>query len=96
MEHFKGRNSPHVKKPLPYHRTPEQPPSTHGLSGVGSVFQYEVEGNAISSTFPRQSNPNGSQVGTTGPDTIELLFTASPNESEILAGWSSNTMEVMT
>ncbi|MGX1084863.1 hypothetical protein AB7M25_001429 [Pseudomonas sp. AP3_22 TE3818] len=69
--------------------------NTHGLSCVGSVFHYKVEGNAISSTYQGGRIRTGLQVGrVTGPDTIELLFHCITNEGEILAGWSRGTVGV--
>lgn len=49
--------------------------NAQGLSGSGTVFHYQVEGNAISSTYQGGRIRIGNQVGgVTGADTIELLF----------------------
>lgn len=49
--------------------------NAQGLSGAGTVFHYQVEGNAISSTYQGGRIRIGNQVGgVTGADTIELLF----------------------
>lgn len=49
--------------------------NAQGLSGAGTVFHYQVEGNAISSTYQGGRIRIGNQVGgVTGADTLELLF----------------------
>ncbi|MGE8143950.1 hypothetical protein ACQKP7_01940 [Pseudomonas frederiksbergensis] len=69
--------------------------NTQGLSGAGTVFHYQVEGNAISSTYQGGRIHIGNQVGcVTGPDTIELLFQCLTTEGEMLAGWSRGTVGV--
>ncbi|CAI8857094.1 hypothetical protein [Pseudomonas sp. IT-P218] len=69
--------------------------NTHGLSGAGTVFHYQVEGDAISGTYQGGKIRMGHQVGrVTGPDTIELLFHCLTTEGEILSGWSRGTVGV--
>ncbi|WP_152635549.1 hypothetical protein [Pseudomonas sp. Ant30-3] len=69
--------------------------NTHGLSGTGTVFHYQVEGDAISSTYRGGRIRMGHQVGrVTGADTIELLFHCITIEGEILSGWSRGTVAV--
>ncbi|UII71572.1 hypothetical protein LVW35_28790 [Pseudomonas sp. HN11] len=69
--------------------------NTQGLSGAGTVFHYQVEGHAISSTYQGGRIRNGQQVGrVTGPDTIELLYQCLTTEGELLAGWSRGTVGV--
>ncbi|MNI20410.1 hypothetical protein D3C73_738910 [compost metagenome] len=69
--------------------------NTHGLSGSGTVFHYQVEGNAITSTYQGGRIHTGHQVGrVTGPETIELLFHCITNDGEILSGWSRGTVDV--
>ena len=69
--------------------------NTQGLSGAGTVFHYQVEGDAISSTYQGGRIRTGQQVGrVTGPDTIELLFQCLTTEGELLAGWSRGTVGV--
>ncbi|OLF53174.1 hypothetical protein [Pseudomonas chlororaphis] len=69
--------------------------NTHGLSGTGTVFHYQVEGNAISGTYQGGRIHLGQQVGrVTGPDTIELLYQCLTNDGELLAGWSRGTVGV--
>jgi hypothetical protein len=69
--------------------------NTHGLSGAGTVFHYQVEGDAISSTYQGGKIRIGHQVGrVTGADTIELLFHCLTTEGEILSGWSRGTVGV--
>lgn len=69
--------------------------NTQGLSGTGTVFHYQVEGDAISSTYQGGRILNGQQVGrVTGADTIELLFQCLTTEGELLAGWSRGTVGV--
>lgn len=49
--------------------------NAQGLSGAGTVFHYQVEGNAISSTYQGGRIRIGHQVGrVAGADTLELLF----------------------
>ena len=49
--------------------------NAQGLSGAGTVFHYQVEGNAISSNYQGGRIRIGHQVGrVTGADTLELLF----------------------
>ena len=63
--------------------------NTQGLSGTGTVFRYQVEDVAITSTYQGGRIRVGHQVGrVTGPDTIELLYHCITNDGEILAGWS--------
>ena len=69
--------------------------NTHGLSGVGTVFHYLVEGDAISSTYQGGRIRAGTQVGRlTGADTIELLFQCLTLDGELLSGWSKGTVGV--
>ena len=69
--------------------------NTQGLSGAGTVFHYQVGGDAISSTYQGGRIRTGQQVGrVTGPDTIELLFQCLTTEGELLAGWSRGTVGV--
>ncbi|MDD1015055.1 hypothetical protein [Pseudomonas rubra] len=69
--------------------------NAHGLSGAGTVFHYQVEGNAISSTYQGGRIRLGHQVGrATGPDTIELLFHCLTTDDELLCGWSRGTLGV--
>jgi hypothetical protein len=68
---------------------------THGLSGAGTVFHYQVDEDAISSTYQGGRIRIGHQVGrVTGPDTIELLFRCLTVDGEILCGWSHGTVGV--
>jgi hypothetical protein len=69
--------------------------NTQGLSGAGTVFHYQVEGDAISSTYQGGRIRIGQQVGRiTGADTIELLFQCVTTQGELLAGWSRGTVGV--
>lgn len=69
--------------------------NSQGLSGAGTVFHYQVEGNGISSTYQGGRIRTGHQVGrATGPETIELLFHCLTLDGEILAGWSRGTVGV--
>ncbi|MFL1526769.1 hypothetical protein [Pseudomonas sp. O230] len=69
--------------------------NAQGLSGAGTVFHYQVEGNAISSTYRGGRIRIGNQVGrVTGPDTLELLFQCLTADGEMLAGWSRGTVGV--
>lgn len=69
--------------------------NTHGLSGAGTVFHYQVKGNAISGTYQGGRISTGHQVGrVTGADTIELLFHCLTTEGELLSGWSRGTVGV--
>lgn len=69
--------------------------NSQGLSGAGTVFHYQVEGNGISSTYQGGGIRTGHQVGrATGPETIELLFHCLTLDGEILAGWSRGTVGV--
>ena len=69
--------------------------NTHGLSGSGTVFHYQVEGDAISGTYQGGRIRTGQQVGrVTGPDTIELLYQCLTLDGELLAGWSRGTVGV--
>lgn len=69
--------------------------NTHGLSGAGTVFHYQVEEGAISGTYQGGRIRIGHQVGrVTGADTIELLFQCLTTEGEMLAGWSRGTVGV--
>ncbi|MEZ1315308.1 hypothetical protein QIW53_04760 [Pseudomonas fluorescens] len=69
--------------------------NTHGVSGTGTVFHYQVEGDAIISTYQGGRIRTGHQVGRiTGDDTIELLYHCITTEGEILAGWSRGTVAV--
>ncbi|MGH8381799.1 hypothetical protein [Pseudomonas sp.] len=66
-----------------------------GLSDARTVFHYQVEGDAISSTYQGGHIRLGNQVGrATGPDTIELLFQCLTKEGELLCGWSRGTLGV--
>ncbi len=69
--------------------------NTQGLSGTGTVFHYQVDGDAISSTYHGGRIRMGSQAGrVTGADTIELLFQCLTHDGELLAGWSRGTVGV--
>lgn len=69
--------------------------NVNGLSGTGTVFHYQVEGDAISSTYQGGRIRLGTQVGrVTGPDTIELLYQCLTEEGELLAGWSRGTLGI--
>lgn len=69
--------------------------NTHGLSGTGTVFHYQVEEGAISGAYQGGRIRIGQQVGrVTGADTIELLFQCLTTEGEMLAGWSRGTVGV--
>ncbi|MFK0088590.1 hypothetical protein ACIQUS_15000 [Pseudomonas sp. NPDC090755] len=69
--------------------------NTQGLSGAGTVFHYQVEGEAISGTYQGGRIRIGQQVGrVTGAHTIELLFQCVTTENELLAGWSRGTVGV--
>lgn len=69
--------------------------NSQGLSGVGTVFHYRVDGDAISSTYQGGRIRSGQQVGrVTGPDTIELLFQCLTLQGELLAGWSRGTVGI--
>lgn len=69
--------------------------NTHGVSGTGTIFHYQVEGDSISSTYQGGRIRTGHQVGrVTGADTIELLYHCITTEGEILAGWSRGTVRV--
>ncbi|MCW2271964.1 hypothetical protein D3C77_171390 [compost metagenome] len=66
-----------------------------GLSGAGTVFHYQVEGDAISGTYQGGRIRRGTQIGrVTGADSIELLFQCLTTEGEMLAGWSRGTVAV--
>jgi len=66
-----------------------------GLSGAGTVFHYQVEGDAIFSTYQGGRIRSGTQIGrVTGPDSIELLFQCLTTEGEMLAGWSRGSVGV--
>ncbi|MEE1925212.1 hypothetical protein V0R50_25705 [Pseudomonas sp. 148P] len=66
-----------------------------GLSGTGTVFHYQVDGDGISSTYQGGRIRIGTQVGrVTGPDSIELLFQCLTTEGEMLAGWSRGKVGV--
>ncbi|MBV4453543.1 MULTISPECIES: hypothetical protein [Pseudomonas] len=63
--------------------------NTQGLSGAGTVFHYQIDGDAITSTYQGGRIRLGTQVGrVTGPDNIELLFQCLTQDGELLAGWS--------
>lgn len=69
--------------------------NAQGLSDARTVFHYQVDGNAISSTYQGGHIRVGNQVGrATGPDTIELLFQCLTTEGELLCGWSRGTVGV--
>ena len=69
--------------------------NTQGLSGAGTVFHYQVEGDVISGTYQGGRIRTGQQVGrVTGPNTIELLYQCLTTEGELLAGWSQGTVGV--
>ncbi|MFL1546147.1 hypothetical protein [Pseudomonas sp. O39] len=69
--------------------------NTQGLSGSGTVFHYQVEGDAISGTYQGGRIRMGQQVGrVTGPNTLELLYQCLTTEGELLAGWSRGTVGV--
>jgi len=49
--------------------------NTHSLTGAGTVFEYQVDGTAITSTYRGGRIRTGHQVGhVTGADTFDLLF----------------------
>ncbi|MFB3302518.1 hypothetical protein [Pseudomonas sp. AMR01] len=63
--------------------------NTQGLSGSGTLFHYQVEGDAISGTYHGGRIRLGHQVGrVTGHNSIELLYQCLTTEGELLAGWS--------
>jgi hypothetical protein len=67
--------------------------NTHGLSGAGTVFHSQVEGDAVWGTYQGGRIRMGHQVGrVTGTDTIELLYHSSTMDGQILAGWSRGTV----
>ncbi|WP_300630381.1 hypothetical protein [Pseudomonas sp.] len=69
--------------------------NAQGLSGTGTVFHYQVEADAISSTYQGGRIRLGTQVGrVTGPATLELLYQCLTLEGELLAGWSRGTVGV--
>ncbi|MGU3306568.1 hypothetical protein ACLBW8_09885 [Pseudomonas sp. M5A4_2d] len=69
--------------------------NNQGLSGSGTVFHYQVEGDAISGTYQGGRIRMGQQVGrVTGPNTLELLYQCLTTEGELLAGWSRGTVGV--
>ncbi|MCX2815101.1 MULTISPECIES: hypothetical protein [Pseudomonas] len=69
--------------------------NTQGLSGTGTVFHYQVEGIAITSTYQGGRIRTGHQIGrVTGLDTIELLYHCITHDGEILAGWSRGRVGV--
>ncbi|TFY85733.1 hypothetical protein DYL61_28995 [Pseudomonas nabeulensis] len=69
--------------------------NTQGLSGAGTVFHYQVDGDAISGTYQGGRIRSGQQVGrVTGPDTIELLYQCLTTDGELLAGWSRGIVSV--
>ncbi|MDQ0651596.1 hypothetical protein [Pseudomonas cedrina] len=69
--------------------------NTQGLSGVDTVFHYQVDGDAITSTYQGGRIRLGTQVGrVTGPDNIELLFQCLTQDGELLAGWSRGIVGV--
>jgi len=69
--------------------------NTQGVSGAGTVFYYQVDGEAISGTYQGGRIRTGQQVGrVTGPNTLELLFQCLTTEGELLAGWSQGTVGV--
>jgi hypothetical protein len=69
--------------------------NAQGLSGAGTVFHYQVDGDAISGTYQGGRIRAGHQVGrVTGADTIELLFQCLTTDGKMLAGWSRGTVGV--
>ena len=69
--------------------------NTQGLSGSGTVFHYQVDGDSISGTYQGGRIRAGQQVGrVTGPNTIELLYQCLTTDGELLAGWSRGTVGV--
>ena len=69
--------------------------NTQGLSGAGTVFQYQVEGDVITGIYQGGRIRSGQQVGRiTGLDTLELLYQCLTTEGELLAGWSRGTVGV--
>lgn len=69
--------------------------NTQGLSGAGTVFHYQVEEGAITSTYQGGRIRIGNQVGRiTGPDTIELLYHCLTTDGELLSGWSRGRVGV--
>nr|WP_314562234.1 hypothetical protein [uncultured Pseudomonas sp.] len=69
--------------------------NTQGLSGAGTVFHYQVDGDAITSTYQGGRIHLGTQVGRiTGADNIELLFQCLTQDGELLAGWSRGIVGV--
>lgn len=69
--------------------------NTHGLSGAGTVFEYQVDGAAITSTYKGGRIRTGHQVGhVTGPDTFDLLFHCITTDGEILSGRSRGKVDI--
>jgi hypothetical protein len=69
--------------------------NAHGLSGAGTVFEYQVDGTAIMSTYKGGRIHAGHQVGhVTGPDTFDLLFHCITTDGEILSGRSRGKVEI--
>ncbi|RJX82819.1 hypothetical protein [Pseudomonas sp. LS-2] len=69
--------------------------NAQGLSGAGTVFEYQVDGSAITSTYKGGKIRTGHQVGhVTGPNTFELLFHCITIDGEILSGRSRGKVDV--
>jgi hypothetical protein len=69
--------------------------NAQGLSGAGTVFEYQVDGSAITSTYKGGKIRTGHQVGhVTGPNTFELLFHCITINGEILSGRSRGKVDV--
>jgi hypothetical protein len=69
--------------------------NAQGLSGAGTVFEYQVDGSAITSTYKGGKIRTGYQVGhVTGPNTFELLFHCITIDEEILSGRSRGKVDV--
>jgi hypothetical protein len=69
--------------------------NAHGLSGAGTVFEYQVDGTAITSTYKGGRIRTGHQVGhVTGSDTFDLLFHCITTDGEILSGRSRGKVDV--
>ncbi|SEJ94543.1 hypothetical protein SAMN03159495_5410 [Pseudomonas sp. NFR16] len=67
----------------------------HGLPGAGTVFEYQVDGTAITSTYRGGRIRKGHQMGhVTGPDTFDLLFHYITTDGEIFSGRSRGKVEV--
>lgn len=69
--------------------------NSQGLSGTGTVFEYQVDGSAITSTYKGGRIQIGHQVGhVTGPDTFDLLFHCITTDGDILSERSRGKVEI--